>query len=123
MPSISCNGYAGGRAHMVDRDGLTREIVAKVGIVEGMHADADTRFCGADVAAEDLADADLGRLWSSLIADQPQRDHGLGVVRCLCPHLNPPVVGCVETDAGLLLPHDGRGVEAVLARAGACLKG
>jgi hypothetical protein len=86
------------------------------GVSERVHAHADQRPPGGHVAAEDLADADLGRpVGLVLEADQPQRDHRRGIVQRPGPHLDDTVLRCMQPLGGLLLPDDGGRAEAVLA--------
>ena len=69
-----------------------------------------------DVAAEDLADQDLGRaLGLVAVADHPERDHGGGIVDRLRAHLEAPVLRRVETHVVLGLGDDRLLVEAMLA--------
>ena len=60
----------------IELQGDALEVVSDRWVAERVHAHADERSLGSDVAAEDLEDTDLGRtLRSVLIADHPQGDH------------------------------------------------
>jgi hypothetical protein len=99
----------------VDRQGLGRELVDDRGVAEGMDAHSDLRPVGADVATEDLADADLGRpLGRVLVADQPEGDHRARVIERLRAQLDPTVLRRVEPEVPLSLANDGRRIEPVL---------
>src|SRR5262249_6221223 len=100
----------------VDRQRLGREVVDDARIAERVQTHPDLGRAWADVAAEDLADADLrGALRLVLEADEPERDHAPRVVARPGPHLEPPVPRRIEARGGLLLAHDRFGVEPVLA--------
>ena len=133
MFSMNCMGYAGdwwtsaarplvhverdrvGRPHSrvpvrlagVDGHGLRGELVPDRRVAPRVHAHADARDVGADVAAEDLEDADLGRsLGAVLEADHPERDHVRGVVEGSRPRLEQAVLRRVEGHRRLGFAHD-----------------
>src|SRR4051812_13528434 len=69
-----------------------------------------------DVAAEDLAHADLpGALGLILVADHPERDDRVGVVERRAADLDQAMVWREEPEGLLRLAHDGVRAEPVLA--------
>jgi hypothetical protein len=91
----------------VDGDGLGGELVADRRVAERVEAHPDPGRGWPDVAPEDLADADLGRIRRLVAeADHPERDHvGRVVDRAEAP-LEQPVARRVEGAAPLLLADD-----------------
>src|SRR6185437_10571681 len=100
----------------VDRNVDAGEVVDDRRVAERMHADADTGAAVADVATEDLADADLRRaVRLVLVADHPQRSHRARVVGEARAELDASVLRRTEADVRLRLADDGVRMEPVLA--------
>ena len=92
-------GGVGMELARVDGQSLGGELVDDARVAEGVHSDSHRGLLGSYVAAEGLADADLGRaVGRILVADHPEGDHAKRIVGCLGTHLEEAVAGCVEAE-------------------------